>query len=302
MPYALNPFDPGFAEEDVERLSEESLALQMPEDYEITDREIKRLAKLAEDNNFEGEVDDEESAAVALDWMLEQGVPVFAPGLEPNEWIQLFDDYEDGDLVRWGDLGQGRQLYRGIPIYKIEDTVSSDYHGGTSHLSNYQVIYEMAYGDEDVDEWDDDQRLLQQYLIFLTGDHGTRGVAIRLDRGPVPAELLEVVDMLGPIGSGLLDDDHHNNLEMELEADQWPNWGRDEWRDQLAQRFPEHSDDIYDLGPDVIDDLWNDAAQNIGWNVRFETGANAVWNFRDGLEEVAEEDIIEAIEGLDHNR
>jgi hypothetical protein len=301
-PLFNNPFDPSFTEEDVERLTDEARAFDMPEDYEVTEREIERLYDLAHKYKAPVDVVDEETALVAIDWLLEQGIPLFAAELEPNEWLpeSQIERIEEGDLVSYGQLLQGRRrIPHALPIYLIEETAGSDYEGGTVALSNYQVLREMAYGDlDDVRAiYTNNQLLFQEYLIFISGVYGTRGVALRLDKGPIPRELLDAVEAMESYP--ILDEDHHSQLEMEIIDEDWPEAGRADWRIALMEAFPDHAEDIEDFDVSDLDDLWGIASPDLSESPRIEGMDAVIYPFDEAVGLLDESDILEIVEGLD---
>lgn len=199
--------------------------------------------------------------------------------LEPNLWLD--EEYEDSDSVSFSHVDQ-KSLYNKIPLFSVEEAQGSDYSGNTYSKSNYQVFMEMKNDNE-----------LDPFIMEIHGGHGSYGIAIRLDKGEVPEEILNAISSLADYP--ILDESKLSELEMEAEIEAWESWGRNDWRKELVKAFPGFEENIYDATNDEIFELWHRASEQLGWTVEFETGGNARFNFEEAIKKLNIDDMLEIL-------
>ena len=136
--------------------------------------------------------------------------------------------WEDHDWFGYGDLvadPSGRWV-------EVPYTLHSDYAGSTVERSNRDVFLE---------EFGDLRGVKEVY-----GGYGTRGVVIRraLLRNEEVADVLEALESY-PV----IDEDHLSQLEMEIETEDWEDWGRSDLKRELDKLEIEYAEDdhVFDV-------------------------------------------------------
>lgn len=119
-------------------------------------------------------------------------------------------------VVQWTDI---------LDLHKYFG--SGDYVGTSVQRSNREVFLKK-YGE-----------LEGVYEVY--GDYSYNSLAIRLDK--ITPEMVE--DFEGLEEYPVLDDEHHSNLEMEMEVDDWQCYGEREFKDRL-RKFSDAMDDAMD--------------------------------------------------------
>lgn len=170
--------------------------------------------------------------------------------LEPTAWVR--PDDLDGNHLRWNRWEDRKTPSATIPIFVIDGAAGSDYVGGLVAKSNYQTFEKMA----------EEESGLERFFIWLSGGHGTFGVAVRLDRGYVPSQILDAISALA--NYPLLDEEAHSHLELEAEQEAWDSWARDDWRKALMKAHPEHEEAIEDFSDEELSELWREASDAAG--------------------------------------
>ena len=215
-----------------------------------------------------------EDMSVALDVFEESGGDAFLEylGLDDSDLPDLDERSEDWAPSHWIDAealdedGWSRphynQIHRGlpkfpvgtiwVPLYEIENTNSSDYTGDTHSRSNYRVIENMA----------EDDPFVALFLVFSYGPQGYSTVLLRLDRGPLPEALTDVVSVLE--NGSILDEGDLEDLETGDAQDAWANYGQNDWAIELHRTFPDNTDEIEEMGDDELWDLYHEASEEGG--------------------------------------
>ena len=136
--------------------------------------------------------------------------------------------------------------YHREPVAVIRATEHGDYSGGSAQRSNYEVLVER-FGD---------------HLISITGSHGYRALGYDATLGPVTGieDLDEILSELGA-GYSLVDDEHHSNLESELEAEAWGNDGARDFRKALEKLI---GAELPDSDEPVSDVVWRAVSPMLG--------------------------------------
>lgn len=98
-------------------------------------------------------------------------------------------------------------------LYEIPHTMYSDYSGDTVHRSNCDVLLEDFKDRQSKGLWE------------VYGGHGTRGIVVDKDT----LESDEMQDILYQLENyPLISDDHHSQLEYEIETEAWQDYIRDD--------------------------------------------------------------------------
>lgn len=200
--------------------------------------------------------------------------------LEPNMWLEK--DAVDDDYAHFTQVDHKKSYYHTIPLFNVEYAGGSDYSGGTVTKANYDTFLEMK-----------NEENLEPFILELTGHHSSYGIAIRLDKGEVPQELLDAVEQLEDYP--ILDEEHLSEVEMEREGEDWESWGRSDWLRALRAEFIKYEEEFDDPSYRQLDELWHRASQKLGWSVEFETGGNAYFNFKEGVKKLDIDDLDEIL-------
>jgi hypothetical protein len=208
-----------------------------------------------------------ENLTVALDLLEEEGVDAAL------EYLQDFDfevpevdermELKPGQYAKhWNlaDVGATSLHFNSLyyqetgewctPLLTIEHTGSSDYGGGVHSKSNYRVIKKMA----------DEDEFLAQFLVFAYGGYASQEVHVRLDLGPIPETLADVLSGLEDYCA--IDEEDWSELEMEEEDEAWERWARDDWMKALLKCVDEDDEEIIeDLNHDQLYELYRLAAE-----------------------------------------
>jgi len=150
-------------------------------------------------------------------------------------------DIDGEDRLYCGDL---EECTTG-DLMVIPYTVYSDYSGSTVDRSNCDVFLER-YGKR-ADVWE------------TYGGFGTRGVIMRRRVYDDPQteeeeEIRECIDSL--FNYPLIDEEHHSNLEFELEEEGWNDYGRDDLRRALKKSAIYTDEELDDISDEVLDWMW----------------------------------------------
>jgi hypothetical protein len=181
--------------------------------------------------------------------------------IKPNAWGDNDAFEDDPSSVSYGNVHHRETGWAEVPLYEVSEATGSDYSGGTHSIANYRVLEEM-------------QNEFPQ-IVTTYGGYSTYGIVFRLDQGPLPEELIEVIDALDAYP--ILDENVMSEVEMELQGENWESWARDDWRRKLEEEFGD--EDVDELSDEDIDKLWWDAAQHLSWEIEWEQGASPYFNF-----------------------
>lgn len=168
---------------------------------------------------------------------------------KPNGYVS--GDIQPGDTIRYGSWTDHPESDSDQPITLFPYSSGSDYSGNTVEISNYQVLAENP----DV----------MEHSVLIQGGHGSFGIAYF---GEPTEEILELVASLQSYP--LLDEDHHSNLEMELEWAAWLDHGRADFKRELFQAFDDTATDGTSALTDellteaLLDRTWRNFADNHG--------------------------------------
>jgi len=156
-----------------------------------------------------------------------------------------------GDTIRWGSWSEERDDADGytVPITLFPYASGSDYSGNTVEASNYRVLV-------------DDEHVMSR-SVLIQGHHGTFGVAFI---GYPTRRIRGILAALA--GYPVLDEDDLSELECEVEAEQWADHGRADFRRDLVDSFDGTAfvtDDDRDLlTDDLLNATWYSFAQHHG--------------------------------------
>ena len=143
-----------------------------------------------------------------------------SPALEPytpSGYISR-EDYEGpGSTITWGSWTDRARDFDDIPITLFPYASGSDYSGGTVEQSNYQVLSEDAH--------------VAGRSVLISGGHGSFGIAYI---GAPTRRIAAIVASLEAYP--VLDESHMSEMETEIEAKQWEDWGRDSFK-RTIERF-----------------------------------------------------------------
>ena len=123
-----------------------------------------------------------------------------------------------GDTITWGEWSKFPTADRTWPITLFPYSSGSDYSGSTVEQSNYRVLC-------------DDTHVMRRSVI-VEGNYSTFGVAYL---GHPTRKIREICAALD--GYTLLDESDHSELETEIEQKQWQEWGRADFRREIADAF-----------------------------------------------------------------
>lgn len=139
----------------------------------------------------------------------------------------------------WSDLDreaiQEKIKYKDEDLWFIHDYLQGgDYSGnGLIARSNCDLILEWI-GERSNDDG------LNRKIVEILGSHGSFGIAIR---GDVDDE--ELTEMLSSISDyPVLDDEHHNLLELNAQQEAWDNWVSSDFVSELEKKFDVELDDF----------------------------------------------------------
>jgi len=149
----------------------------------------------------------------------------------------MYTETMTGDTIHASELDYRQCRWAGRPLALIKCTEFSDYSGGSVQRSNYRVIL-----------GDIEHRRPGIEQIF--GSHGYQALAYDATLGPIPAddELCEMLD--GVNDYALIDDDDHSELESELEAEAWDDYGREDFKREVLGVLALHDPDQEQEAPD----------------------------------------------------
>jgi hypothetical protein len=189
------------------------------------------------------------------------------------------DAPEHGESCTPNDYGKGYAESEQVTLLEIPYTSWGDYVGTAADRSNHRVLLD-CYG---------------EHLVYLTFGFGGHSLAVRLDR-EIPESLVDLVD--GLMDYPIVDEADWSALEMELESEDWADWGRrDVIRDVEVRievlsgedpRIPEG----YEIDPDTVDAVALDRMQfgSLQWEA--ETATGGYFRGMDDLVEYLVEQIV----------
>lgn len=137
------------------------------------------------------------------------------------------EDAEPGNTITWGSWFDNSAGGERVALTLIPYSSGSDYSGSTVEQSNYRVLAA-------------DSEVTAQ-SVLIQGDYGTFGIAYLGE----PSD--HIREICGALESyPLLDESDHSELEMEIEQEQWADWGRKDFKRALVIEFGEGLDEILD--------------------------------------------------------
>lgn len=175
--------------------------------------------------------------------------------LQQGRFVEIRDP-ESGH-ARWDNIEHTRGKSDG-DFWMSNYTSGSDYSGSDVELSNFRVLKEMCDGLESEHG---------QFWVELSGGHGTYGIAFNVYA--TPDEIVEVLNGLEDYP--IADEDHHSNMTVELESENWERSTKHDFKLALEKAFGGNADDVSD------EDLWqcfHDAAEESStyWESQSGTG------------------------------
>lgn len=135
-------------------------------------------------------------------------------------------------------------------------TTWGDYIGGTVERSNHDAIAE-----------DFPDAVDSEYLGY-----GAYRLVVRAE-SEIPSVLFDAVVGLGDYP--LYSEEHHSLLEVDLEADDWALYGRDELRDQIVKRVAEGYDGDADIEDHVEAHFTDEVLNSAYWDAC--SKGNPIW-------------------------
>ena len=201
--------------------------------------------------------------------------------LRGSVWVPA-DPPEGGDSVRLGalDMREQSSVYDltedDVRFLEIRATAWGDYTGSTYERSNNRSL----------------RRDFSEHVVTLRADFGFEMLLMRIGVD-IPEGLYDAIVSLRE--ESLYDESDLSDLESELESEDWENWGRSDWADEirkLAQQL-DRDDDVTELGDDAYaDDLfWAVTADGEAGYWQAETAVSGYWTDFERAAELAWQEI-----------
>ncbi len=190
-----------------------------------------------------------------------------------------YDDYMQRGLPENGSISYGSHNSGRLGdidwdcLFTPSYFTYSDYSGSTVERSNCDVFIEK-YGEN-------------PGVYELYGDYGTRGVAVKLSA--ITPEMIEEFQALSDYP--LMDEEHHSNLEFEMEQEAWGDWISGDFRRDLAKMFPDHEEEIDEMDEAKLFDLFRERMEKTNTYYVHEDAVSVWVNIDDLLEGMTAKDL-----------
>lgn len=132
-----------------------------------------------------------------------------------------------GETITWGSWSERPTERATWPITLFPHASGSDYSGSTVDQSNYRTLADDAH--------------VMRRSVLVEGGYSTFGIAF------IGAPTRRIREICGALDAyPLLDESDHSELETEIEEREWQEWGRSDFKREIA--------DAFDLDLDALDE------------------------------------------------